>query len=82
MLAAVSAAYLTPRAPADRSPPPSVARDIAQISYDKTRLGYVNGLFPLSDVLNAQAALTQAQIAYTQAVYSAAVGVGMRSKRH
>ena len=38
-------------------------------------LGYRNGQFPLSDVLNAQTALTQARIAYRQALYDAAVAI-------
>jgi len=57
-----------------------VARDIAQTTYDKTGLGYREGLYPLSDVLTAQSALTQAKIAYTQAVYDAATaGAGLEN---
>ena len=76
VLVAVSAAYLTAQSTRSQVAAALVARDVAQISYDKTRLGYENGLFPLSDVLNAQAALRQAQIAYTQALYDAAVALG------
>lgn len=45
---------------------------IAQTAYDKTALGYKNGLFPLTDVLDAQASLVQARNAYTQSLYDAA----------
>ena len=76
VLVTVSAAYLTAQSTRSQVAAALVARDVAQISYDKTRLGYENGLFPLSDVLNAQAALRQAQIAYTQALYDAAVALG------
>ena len=79
VLAGVSAAYLNARSARRQIAAAQVTRDVAQISYEKTRLGYQNGLFPLSDVLNAQAALTQARIAYTQAVYNAAVAVGTLS---
>jgi outer membrane protein TolC len=48
-----------------------VALDIAQTAYDKTVLGYHNGLFPFTDVLSAQTALAQARSAYTQALYDA-----------
>ena len=75
-LVAVSSAYLTAQSTRRQIAAALVARDVAQVSYDKTRLGYQNSLFSLSDVLNAQAALRQAQIAYTQALYDAAVAVG------
>ena len=65
VLVTVSAAYLTAQSTRSQVAAALIARDIAQVGYDKTRLGYENGLFPLSDVLNAQAALRQAQIAYT-----------------
>jgi len=48
------------------------ARGIAQLTYDKTILGYQNGLFPIINVLTAQNALAQACIAYVQALYDAA----------
>lgn len=75
-LLTVSGAYLTAQSSREQIAAARTARDVAQISYDKTFQGYRSGLFPLTDVLNAQAALTQAQIAYTQAVYGAAVAVG------
>ena len=76
VLVRVSAAYLTVQSARRQVTAAQAARDIAQISDDKTRQGYQNGLFPLTDVLNAQAASTQARIAYTQALYGAAVAVG------
>ncbi len=72
VLASVSAAYLTAGSRRRQVAAALVTQQIAQETYDKTRLGYQNGLFPLLNVLNAQAALTQARIAYTQAVYDAA----------
>lgn len=74
-LAAVSGAYLTAQSGQQQVEAARVTRDIAQITYDKTVLGYRNGLFPLINVLSAQTALTQARIAYAQAVYNAAVAV-------
>lgn len=76
VLTTVSAAYVTVQSARRRVTDAQSARDIAQVSYDKTVLGYQNGLFPLTDVLNAQAALTQARLAYTQAIYDAAIAVG------
>jgi outer membrane protein TolC len=70
--AGVSAAYLTAQSRRRQVEAARTARDIAQITYDKTTLGYRSGLFPLLQVLTARAALTQARIAYTQAVYDAA----------
>ena len=72
VIAGVSAAYLTAQSRRRQIASARTARDIAQITYDKTTLGYRNGLFPLLQVLTARAALTQARIAYTQAVYDAA----------
>ena len=72
VLASVSAAYLTAGSKRRQLAAALATQQIAQETYDKTRLGYQNGLFPLINVLNAQAALTQARIAYTQAVYDAA----------
>ena len=72
VLAGVSAAYLTAGSRRRQLAAALVTQQIAQETYDKTRLGYQNGLFPLLNVLNAQAALTQARIAYTQAIYDAA----------
>lgn len=72
VLASVSAAFLTAGSKRRQVASALVTQRVAQETYDKTRLGYQNGLFPLINVLNAQAALTQARIAYTQAVYDAA----------
>ena len=71
VLAGVSAAYLTAQSQRRQVAAAKIALDIAQITLDKTVLGYRTGLFPQLQVLNAQAALTQARIAYTQAVYGA-----------
>ncbi len=71
-LAAVSAAYLTAQSRRRQVDAARITQDIAQTTYDKTTLGYRSGLFPLLQVLTARAALTQARIAYTQAIYDAA----------
>ncbi len=76
VLVAVSAAYLHAQSSRAQVESARVAQSIAQTSYAKTVQGYENGLFPLVNVLNAQAVLTQARIAYTQAVYDAAVAAG------
>jgi outer membrane protein TolC len=75
VLVTVSSAYLTAQSSNRQVEAARVAQEIAQTSYDKTVLGYRNGLFPLTDVLNAQSALNQARIAYRQALYDAAVAV-------
>ena len=67
-----SVAYVTARSSITSIASAQLARDIAQTAYDKTARGYQSGLFPLTDVLSAQSALTQARIAYIQAVYDAA----------
>ena len=72
VLAGVSAAYLTAQSRRRQIALARTAQDIAQTTYDKTTLGYRSGLFPLLQVLAARAALTQARIAYTQAIYDAA----------
>ena len=78
VLAGVSAAYLTAGSRRRQLAAALITQQIAQETFDKTRLGYQNGLFPLINILNAQAALTQARIAYTQAVYdAAAAAVGL-----
>jgi outer membrane protein len=74
-LVTVSSAYLTAQSSRQQVEAARVAQDTAQIAYDKTVLGYQNGLFPFTDVLNAQAALTQARIAYHEALYDAAVAI-------
>src|SRR5439155_21686540 len=74
-LATVSSAYLTAESSRQQVAAAQVARDVAQDAYPKTVLGYQAGLFPLTDVLAAQSTLTQAQIAYAQAVYDAAAAV-------
>jgi outer membrane protein TolC len=75
LLVTVSSAYLIASSSSRQVAAAQVAQEIAQISYDKTVLGYRNGLFPFTDVLNAQAALTQSRIAYRQALYDAAVAI-------
>lgn len=74
-LLTVSSAYLTAQSSRQQVDAARVAQETAQVAYGKTVLGYRNGLFPLTDVLNAQSALTQAQIAYRQALYDAAVAI-------
>jgi outer membrane protein len=73
--AAVSAAYLNAQSGLRQIDAARRAQEIAQTTYDKTIRGYQAGLFPLTDVLNAQSALTQARIAYTQALYDAAAAL-------
>jgi len=68
----VSAAYLNVRSSLRQIDAARTAQEIAQTTYDKTVRGYQAGLYPLTDVLTAQSALTQARIAYTQAIYDAA----------
>ena len=75
VLTTVSASYLTADAARRQVSAAQVARDAAQTAYDRTVLGYQNGLYSLTDVLTAQSALTQARIAYAQAVYDAAAAV-------
>ncbi len=72
VLAGVSAAYLTAQSRRRQIESARTAQAIAQITYDKTTLGYREGLFPLLQVLTARAALNQARLAYTQALYDAA----------
>ena len=71
-LIGISGAYLSARSARAQRTAALAARDIAQITYDKTVLGYRQGLFPLINVLNAQNALAQARIAYIQVLYDAA----------
>jgi outer membrane protein len=73
--AAVSAAYLNAQSGLRQIDAARRAQEIAQTSYDKTGRGYQAGLYPLTDVLNAQSALNQARIAYTQAIYDAAAAI-------
>lgn len=75
VLQTVTAAFLTAESSRSQVAAAQVARDVAQTAYEKTVLGYQNGLYPLTDVLSAQAALVQARTAYTQAVYDAAAAV-------
>jgi outer membrane protein len=70
---AVAAAYLTAQSRRKQIQAALAARDIATVSYEKTVKGYEAGLFSLSDLLNAQAVHTQARIAYTQALFDAAL---------
>jgi outer membrane protein TolC len=71
-LLTVSTAYLNAQGSGAQVTSARTARDIAQITYDKTVQGYQNGLFPFVNVLNAQNALAQARIALVQALYDAA----------
>lgn len=73
--ATVSAAYLNAQSSRRQIDAARKVREIAQTAYDKTARGYQAGLFPLTDVLSAQSALTQARIAETQAIYDAAVAL-------
>jgi outer membrane protein TolC len=70
--AAVGSAYITAATSRKRVEFATAARDIAATTYDKTMQGYAAGLYPLSDVLSAEATLNQARTTYTQAVYEAA----------
>jgi outer membrane protein TolC len=74
-LVMVSAAYLTAQSSSRQIDATRIAQEIAQTSYDKTVIGYRNGQFPLTDVLNALSALTQARIAYRQSLYDAAIAI-------
>jgi outer membrane protein len=78
-LVTVSSAYLTAQSSLRQIEAVRLAQEIAQTSYEKTLLGYRNGQFPLTDVLNAQSALTQARIAYRQALYDVAVAMSALS---
>lgn len=69
------AAYLTAQGALAQVGPTQTAVDIAQTTLDKTREGYLAGLNPIFDVLNAQTALNQAKIAHAQALYGAASAV-------
>jgi len=70
-LTAVTTAYLMSQSARDQLAAAKEAQDIAQVTYDKTVLGYQNGLFPLTNVLNAQSALAQTRNSYTQTLYDA-----------
>ncbi len=72
VLLGISAAFLTAQSARAQRAAAAAAREIAQVTYDKTVLGYQNGLFPFLYVLNAQNALAQARIAGIQALYDAA----------
>jgi len=69
--ASAAAAYHNAQSTQKVAESAKTALDIAQTAYDKTVLGYHNGLFPMTDVLNAQAALSQTRSAYTQALFDA-----------
>ena len=71
-LLGISAAFLMAQSARAQRAAAEAARDIAQVTFDKTVLGYQNGLFPFLYVLNAQNALAQARIADIQALYDAA----------
>jgi outer membrane protein TolC len=68
---AVSAAYLEVQNSLSEVAAAAAARDIAQTTYDKTRLGYENGLYPLVDALTSEKAAADARSAYIQALYDA-----------
>jgi outer membrane protein TolC len=74
-LLGASAAYLTAQSNVQQVVATKAALDIAQTAYDKTLQGYQNGLFALTDVLNAQASLASARNAYIQSVYSSALSM-------
>ena len=65
-------AYVTAQGALAQIAPTQTAVDIAGTTLAKTREGYLAGLNPIIDVLNAQLALNQARIAHAQAVYDAA----------
>lgn len=69
---AAGEAFLTAQGALAQVGPTQTAVDIAQTTLDKTREGYLAGLNPIYDVLNAQLALNQARIAHAQALYDAA----------
>jgi adhesin transport system outer membrane protein len=71
-IAAVSAAYLQVESSLAEVAATSSAQDIAQSTYEKTRLGYTNGLYPLVDALTAEKAAADARAAYIQSLYDAA----------
>ena len=71
----VSTNYLNAQSALDLVGPTQSAVDIAQTTLNKTQQGYLAGLNPIVDVLNAQLALNQARIAHAQAVYDAASAV-------
>lgn len=71
-ITAAGAAYLNARSAGAQSAATAAATQNAQVVYEKTLRGYQQGLFPLSDVLNAQSALAQARIAEAQARYDRA----------
>lgn len=72
---AAGEAYLTAQGALAQVGPTQTAADIAQTTLEKTQEGYLAGLNPIYDVLNAQVALNQAKIAHAQALYDAASAV-------
>ncbi len=68
-------AFLTAQGALAQVGPTQQAADIAKTTLDKTNEGYLAGLNPIFDVLNAQLALNQARIAHAQALYDAASAV-------
>lgn len=72
VLVSVSGAFLSAEGARRQLDSARMTRALAQTAYDKTLRGYRAGLFPLTDALNAQAALTQARTALAQAVTDAA----------
>ena len=74
------AAYVTAQGAQAQIGPTQTAADIAAATLVKTREGYLAGLNPIIDVLNAQLALNQARIAHAQAVYDAAAAAAALSR--
>jgi outer membrane protein TolC len=72
---AAGEAYLTAQGALAQVGPTQTAADIAQTTLEKTQEGYLAGLNPIYDVLNAQVALNAAKIAHAQALYDAASAV-------
>jgi outer membrane protein len=84
VIVAVSTEYVELQSSLSEVQSTQMEQALAQTTYDKTRLGYLNGLYPLTDVLSSESALAQAQTDSIQAVYDAksasyalSVAVGM-----
>ena len=71
-LTSVSSAYITVQSSLAEVAATAEAQEIAQKTYDKTRLGYENGLYPLVDAITAENALAQARSAAVESLYDAA----------
>ena len=73
VVVAVSSAHVAAQSNGRQVALRKAALDIAQTTYDKTILGYRNGLFTITDVLAAQAALASSRSDYTLSIYDAAL---------